>query len=148
MARSASATIPSRMSFPRAIIGALNGQYRFRVHGSDYDTKDGTAVRDYIHVDDLADAHHLALAHLVRDGISDVFNLGTGNGYTVKEIAEAVENASGRPLRIVFGPRREGDPPVLVASAEKARRVLGWSPTRSSITNIIETAWRWHAKGG
>lgn len=139
---------PEPHVIPQAILGALYGQRPFKVHGSDYLTKDGTAVRDYVHVNDLADAHHLALAHLARDGMSDIFNLGTGNGYTVKEIAEAVEMASGRPLPIEFGPRRAGDPPVLVASAEKARRIMGWSPTRSSIANIVQTAWRWHADGG
>jgi UDP-arabinose 4-epimerase len=136
---------PEPHVIPRAIIGALDGRYTFKVHGTDYATRDGTAVRDYIHVDDLGDAHRLALSHLVRGGSSDAYNLGTGNGYTVKEIAEAVEMASGRPLPIEFGPRRAGDPPVLVASADKARRVLGWSPTRSSLANIVQTAWRWHA---
>ena len=116
------------------------------VFGDDFDTRDGTAVRDYIHVLDLAEAHLRALDYLQAGGASDVFNLGTGVGTTVAEIAAAVERCSGRPLKRVVIGRREGDPPALVADAAKARRVLGWEPRLSDIDNIIRTAWRWHAQ--
>ena len=103
-------------------------------------------MRDYIHVADLADAHLKALAYLRDGGASDVFNLGTGVGTTVAEIAGAVERRSGRALQRTVVGRREGDPPALVAAADKARRVLGWAPTQSDIDNIVETAWLWHER--
>jgi len=137
---------PETHLIPLAIAGAMNGDASLRIFGDDFDTRDGTAVRDYIHVADLADAHLKALAYLQSGGASDVFNLGTGVGTTVAEIAAAVERCSGRPLqRIVVG-RREGDPPALVAAADKAREVLGWVPAHSDIDNIIRTAWRWHGQ--
>lgn len=139
---------PEPHVIPLAIRGALSGDHVFTVHGDDYDTRDGTAVRDYIHVADLADAHVRALRHLMRDGEAGAFNLGTGRGVSVAEIAAAVERAAGRAFPRKTGPRRPGDPPVLVASAEKARRMLGWSPRRSDIETIIATAWRWHAQQG
>jgi UDP-glucose 4-epimerase len=105
-------------------------------------------VRDYIHVEDLADAHCRALEYLQNGGASSVFNLGTGVGTTVSEIADAVEKIAGRSFARVVGPRRVGDPPALVAGAEKAASVLGWAPTRSSMEQIIASAWRWHAQGG
>ena len=139
---------PETHVIPLAIRGALASDYVFSIFGDDFDTRDGTAVRDYIHVTDLADAHCRALDHLHGGGASEIFNLGTGTGTTVAEIAAAVEKQAGRPLpRRVIG-RRAGDPPALIAAAEKAERMLGWKPRHSSIDNIVATAWRWHAQGG
>lgn len=137
---------PETHVIPLAIEAAMTGQDTFRIFGDDFDTRDGTAVRDYIHVSDLADAHLKALDYLQAGGASDVFNLGTGVGTTVAEIAAAVERCSGRPLKRIVTGRRAGDPPALVAAADKAREVLGWVPTRSDIDNIIRTAWRWHGQ--
>lgn len=135
---------PETHVIPLAIRGAMRSDYAFTILGNDYDTRDGTAVRDYIHVADLADAHLRGLAHLTGGGASDVFNLGTGHGTTVQEVADAVQAASGRPLPRTLGPRRAGDPPALVADASKAARVLGWKPRRSDIETLIGDAWRWH----
>jgi UDP-arabinose 4-epimerase len=135
---------PETHVIPLAIRGAMQDGYAFTIHGGDYETRDGTAVRDYIHVSDLADAHLRALDHLSAGGHSDVFNLGTGVGTSVRDIADAVERAAGRPIARRLGPRREGDPPALVASAHKAARLLDWRPQRSSIDAIIADAWRWH----
>lgn len=137
---------PETHVIPLAIRGALKNDYIFTIFGNDFDTRDGTGLRDYIHVADLADAHCRALEYLLNGGASDVFNLGTGNGTTVEEIAAAVEYVSGKPLPRKIGPRRAGDPPALVASAEKAERILGWKPQHSDIKNIIASAWRWHAQ--
>jgi UDP-arabinose 4-epimerase len=137
---------PETHVIPLAIRGALKNDYTFTIFGNDFDTRDGTGLRDYIHVADLADAHCRALEYLLGGGASDVFNLGTGNGTTVEEIAAAVEYVSGRSLPRKIGPRRVGDPPALVASAEKAERILGWKPQHSDIKNIIASAWRWHAQ--
>lgn len=136
---------PETHVIPLAIRGAIRNDYTFTIHGGDYDTRDGTAVRDYIHVSDLADAHLRALEHLSDGRRSDRINLGTGSGITVSEIADAVERISGKPLHRIVGPRRPGDPPVLVAAADRAREVLQWVPKRSNIDNIISDAWRWHA---
>jgi UDP-arabinose 4-epimerase len=137
---------PETHVIPLAIRGALNDDYAFTIFGDDFDTRDGTAVRDYVHVADLADAHCRALDRLMEGGESDVFNLGTGVGTTVKEIADAVERVAGRKLPRTVGPRRPGDPAALVASAEKAERLLGWRPRHSDIDTIIRSAWRWHAQ--
>lgn len=131
---------------PLVIMAALGREPSIRIFGSDYATPDGTAVRDYIHVTDLADAHLRALDYLQGGGGSDVFNLGTGVGTSVAEIAAAVERASGCTLDRSVSNRRPGDPPTLVASAEKARGVLGWTPAHSDIDNIIRTAWHWHSQ--
>ena len=139
---------PETHVIPLAIRGALRNDYTFTIFGDDFDTRDGTCVRDYIHVSDLADAHCRALDYLSAGGKSDVFNLGTGVGTTVREIADAVERVAGRTFPRQIGARREGDPAALVASAEKARDVLGWRAQHSDIDTIILTAWRWHAQGG
>ena len=135
---------PETHLIPLAIRGMMQDDFELTVFGDDFETRDGTCVRDYIHVSDLADAHARALDYLLEGGSSDVFNLGTGTGTTVREIIEAVEAVSGAPVRQSVGPRRAGDPPALVASAEKAARVLGWTPARSDINTIIRTAWAWH----
>lgn len=116
------------------------------VYGSDYDTPDGTCIRDYIHVTDLADAHVRALDALFAGEASQALNLGTGAGCSVMQVIEAVRTVTGLEVPHRRGARRDGDPAVLVADASRARAVLGWQPTHSSIGEIVETAWRWHLK--
>jgi UDP-arabinose 4-epimerase len=131
---------------PLAIKGAMDGGFTFTIFGEKLDTRDGTCVRDYVHVTDLADAHLRALGWLDAGRESQVFNLGTGVGTSVKELADAVERISGGKITRKIAPPRGGDPPSLVASAAKAERVLGWKPQHSSIDNIIRTAWAWAEK--
>jgi len=138
---------PETHLIPLAARGALRDDYAFTIFGTDFDTRDGTCVRDYVHVADLGRAHAAALNYLFDGGASAAFNLGTGTGTTVKEVADAVERVSGRPLPRRYGPRRAGDPPVLVASNARAREVLGWTPQQSGIDEIVRTAWAWHTKG-
>ena len=114
--------------------------------GDDYATPDGTCIRDYIHVDDLANAHIAALRHLLGGGASDVFNVGTGEGYSVKDVLAAVERVTGRKVPHVVGPRREGDPARLVADSAKLRAALGWKPVRSSLDDIIRDAWAFETR--
>ncbi len=114
------------------------------VFGDDYPTPDGTCLRDYIHVVDLADAHVLALEYLRKGGASDIFNLGNGQGFSVKEMIAAAEKATGRSIKVGIGARRAGDPAQLIASSEKARSVLGWKPQFTDVEQVIGTAWRWH----
>jgi UDP-glucose 4-epimerase len=111
------------------------------IFGEDYETKDGTCIRDYIHVADLADAHISALNHLMAGGHSDSFNVGTGSGLTVMEVLRAVEEVTGQKVPYVAGARREGDPPSLVANSDKLRKFLGWEPRRSDIRTIVADAW-------
>ena len=115
------------------------------VYGDDYLTPDGTCLRDYIHVVDLADAHMRALDYLRRGGESDIFNLGSGSGFSVKEMIAAAEKATGKAIAVEIGARRAGDPAQLIASSEKARTVLGWQPQFTDVEEVIGTAWRWHA---
>jgi UDP-arabinose 4-epimerase len=134
---------PEPHLIPLAINAALDKRQPLVVNGTDFHTRDGSAVRDYVHVADLARAHALAGEFLMRKDGSHVFNLGTGVGTTVLEVAAAVGRACGDNLTLRAGPRRPGDPPMLVASAEKARRELGWTPTDSTIDFIVETAIAW-----
>jgi UDP-glucose-4-epimerase GalE len=117
------------------------------IFGTDYPTPDGTAIRDYVHVADLADAHVMALGHLTSGGRTDVVNVGTGHGTSVRELLALVESISGRSLYVREGPRREGDPAEVYADNRKALDMLGWRP-RFGAREIIETAWRWHSGGG
>lgn len=135
---------PETHLIPLAIRGAMEGDYELSIFGSDLNTRDGSCVRDYIHVEDLASGHLKALEHLQSGGSSEVFNLGTGVGTTVLEVADAVERVSGVKVRRVLAPPRPGDPPALIASAAKAREKLGWTPQRSHIDAIVGDAWRWH----
>ena len=112
--------------------------------GTDYPTKDGTCVRDYIHVCDLASAHILALDYLLKGGENNVFNLGNGVGFTVREVIDVARDVTGHPIPADECPRRAGDPAQLVASSEKARTVLGWDPQYADLRTIVETAWNWH----
>ena len=114
------------------------------VFGDDYPTPDGTCLRDYIHVVDLADAHVLALEYLRKGGASDIFNLGNGQGFSVKEMIAAAEKATGRSIKVEIGARRAGDPAQLIASSEKARTVLRWKPQFTDVEQVIGTAWKWH----
>lgn len=114
------------------------------IFGDDYDTQDGTCIRDYIHVEDLIDAHILALQYLQKGGESNVFNLGSSKGYSVKEIVEAAREITGHPIPTKIVERRAGDPSTLIASSEKAKQVLGWNSKRTSIHQIIRDAWNWH----
>ena len=114
------------------------------IYGEDYPTKDGTCVRDYVHVVDLADAHMKALNYLRQGNKSDIFNLGSGNGFSVKEMIDAAEKATGEKIKVIKGKRRAGDPAQLVASSEKAEKILGWKPKYTDMESIIRTAWIWH----
>lgn len=114
------------------------------VFGADYPTKDGTCVRDYIHVTDLSAAHVLALDYLLGGGDNNIFNLGNGVGFTVNEVIEAARAVTGHPIPAIVSPRRAGDPAQLVASSEKAKAVLGWKPKYDDLETILSTAWAWH----
>ena len=115
------------------------------IFGTDYPTKDGTCVRDYIHVTDLAQAHILAVKYLMEGNESDIFNLGNGIGFTVKEVIETAKEVTQKPIKAVEEGRRAGDPAVLIASSEKAKKVLGWKPEHADLHEIIESAWKWHS---
>ncbi len=127
------------------VLQVPNGKREFvSIYGSDYDTPDGTCIRDYIHVTDLAKAHILAVKHLINGGESNIFNLGNGVGYSVKEVIETARKVTGHPIPAKEEPRRAGDPARLVASGEKAREILGWEPEIKDLADIISSAWKWH----
>ncbi|MBY3126455.1 UDP-glucose 4-epimerase GalE [Rhizobium laguerreae] len=136
---------PETHAIPLAIDAALGRRQGFKVFGSDYETRDGTCVRDYIHVLDLADAHVRAVEYLLKGGDSVALNLGTGTGTTVRELLGAIEDVSNRPFPVEYIGRREGDSHTLVANNDKARDVLGWVP-QYDLSQIIRSAWDWHAK--
>lgn len=127
------------------ILQVPNGKREsIKVFGTDYPTKDGTCVRDYIHVTDLAAAHILAVKYLIDGNESNTFNLGNGVGFTVNEVIEKAKQVTKLPIKVEQDARRAGDPAVLIASSEKAKEVLGWKPKYDSLETIIETAWNWH----
>ena len=127
------------------ILQVPNGKREFiSIYGDDYDTKDGTCIRDYIHVTDLAQAHILAMDYLMNGGESNIFNLGNGVGFTVKEVIDTAREVTGHPIPAKTTPRRAGDPAQLIASSDKARSVLGWNPQHADLKEIISTAWNWH----
>jgi UDP-glucose 4-epimerase len=134
---------PETHLIPLVLQAAAGTRESIAIFGTDYDTPDGTCIRDYIHILDLADAHSLALNRLRSGAPSDVFNLGTENGNSVREVIAACERISGRQIRVEEAPRRAGDPPRLVASAAKAKSVLGWKPQYDSLEPIVRTAWAW-----
>lgn len=136
---------PETHLIPLALDAATDEGAELQVFGADYSTPDGTCIRDYIHVTDLAEAHVKALEHLIGGGNSMALNLGTGSGHSVKEVITAVEAIAGKPVRTRLGPRRAGDPPVLVADPRRAQSVLGWKAERS-LTEIVSTAWQWHKR--
>lgn len=122
----------------------LGKREHISIFGNDYDTNDGTCIRDYIHVMDLASAHYKALEYLRKDNESNIFNLGNGNGYSVKEVIDVARKVTSHEIPAKLEERRSGDPAVLIASSDKARKVLGWKPEYDSLERIIEDAWRWH----
>ncbi len=127
------------------ILQVPNGKRKaVSIYGDDYDTKDGTCIRDYIHVTDLAQAHILAVEYLRKGGKSDIFNLGNGVGFSVKEVIETARKVTGHPIPASVSPRRAGDPAQLIASSEKAKLILDWKPEHADLDDIIETAWKWH----
>ncbi len=136
---------PETHLIPLAILAAM-GKERLRVFGTDYATPDGTAIRDYIHVSDLADGHLRALKRLQEGSESFTLNLGTGNGYSVRDVIREVERTAGVPVPAEYGPRREGDAPELVADPRLARELLGWTPRHSSLETIVKTAWNWYTR--
>ena len=123
---------------------ALLGKNRLSIYGTDYDTPDGTCIRDYIHVMDLAQAHFLALERLLQGGESATYNLGNGNGYSVREVIAMAEKVSAKKMPLIEAPRRAGDPAQLVASSEKIKKELGWTPKYPKLESIIQSAWNWH----
>lgn len=135
---------PETHLIPLILKVPLGQRDEIHIFGDDYDTHDGTCIRDYIHVLDLVDAHILAVEKLRSGAESNVYNLGNGNGFTVKEVIEAARKVTGHPIPARVMARRPGDPAKLVASAEKAKRELGWEPKYTSITDIVASAWEWH----
>ncbi|WP_052667083.1 UDP-glucose 4-epimerase GalE [Nitriliruptor alkaliphilus] len=138
---------PETHLLPLVLAAAAGHLEHVEVFGDDYPTPDGTCVRDYVHVSDLADAHVRALEHLRAGGASLACNLGTGVGASVLEVIDQVERTTGRSVARCVRARREGDPPELVAAVERARRDLGWNPSRSDLATIVEDAWRWYRSG-
>ena len=137
---------PETHLIPNLFRAALGQIDHIQLFGTDYPTQDGTCIRDYIHVNDLAQAHLLALDALLSGVKSNVYNLGNNNGFSVREVIEKTQAAIGKTIPVKEAPRRPGDPAVLVASAEKIKKELGWQPTYESLETIIDTAWRWHLK--
>jgi len=135
---------PETHLIPIILQVALEKRNKIGIYGDDYPTPDGTCIRDYIHVMDLADAHILALKRLLTGGSSEVFNLGNGEGFSVKEVIEIARKVTGHPIPAEVSPRRAGDPAKLVASSEKAMKILNWEPKSNSLEKIIESAWVWH----
>ena len=137
---------PETHLIPLVLQTALGQRAGVEIFGTDYPTPDGTAVRDYIHVHDLAEAHVLALAHLLKGGSSLALNLGTGQGHSVRAVIDAAERVTGRPIARRETARRSGDPPTLVADARAAQAALGWTPRLSGLDEIVASAWRWHTR--
>lgn len=135
---------PETHLIPLVLLTALGQRDSIKVFGTDYPTPDGTCIRDYIHVADLADAHVLGIKYLLDSGESQIFNLGNGNGFSVKEVIETARQVTGKSIPVEECDRRPGDPPSLVGSSEKAQNILGWKPQYSALEDMITTAWKWH----
>lgn len=135
---------PETHLIPIVLQAALGKRDYITIFGDDYDTEDGTCVRDYVHVVDLVEAHILAMKYLTHGGESNTFNLGSSQGFSVKEIVETARKVTDKDIKAIIGERRAGDPSKLIASSDKARKILGWNPTRTNIENIIKDAWLWH----
>lgn len=135
---------PETHLIPIVLQVALGQREHIAIFGDDYDTPDGTCIRDYIHVEDLIDAHILALQYLKSGGQSEIFNLGSNQGFSVKEIIETAREVTGHPIPAKISERRPGDPSTLIAASDKAKKVLGWKPSRTDIQQIIKDAWNWH----
>lgn len=136
---------PESHLVPLILQTALGQRSDITVFGDDYDTPDGTCIRDYVHVEDLIQAHLLALGYLRNGGESDMFNLGSSQGFSVKEMIDAARTVTGKDIPVKIGARRAGDPGTLIASSDKARSVLGWNPVHASVEKIIGDAWNWHS---
>jgi len=136
---------PESHLIPNLLAAAATGSTA-KLFGEDYPTPDGTCIRDYVHVEDLAQAHRLAMELLERESRGEAVNLGRGRGYSVREVIQAVERVTGRALKVETHPRRAGDPPILVASRAKAKALLNWTPERSDLETIVQTAWSWQRK--
>ncbi|MGN9867227.1 UDP-glucose 4-epimerase GalE [Bacillus swezeyi] len=136
---------PETHLVPIILQTALGQRPHITIFGDDYHTPDGTCIRDYVHVEDLIDAHLAALDYLRDSGQSDVFNLGSSRGFSVKEMIDAARSVTGKELPAKIGARRDGDPSILIAGSDKAKQVLGWKPARTSVAKIIEDAWKWHS---
>jgi len=130
----------------RALKAASGRLDKLQIFGTDYQTPDGTCIRDYIHVDDLSDAHVLAADYLLDGGMSDIFNCGYGNGFSVREVVETVKHVTGIDINIEDSPRRKGDPPELVADSSKIKKSLSWSPRNDDLETIVRSAWEWELK--
>lgn len=137
---------PETHLIPLVLMAALGKRDSISIYGTDYPTPDGTCIRDYIHVTDLAEAHVLGLDYLLKGGDSARFNLGNGNGFSVREVIEMARKVTGRSIEAIECDRRPGDPPALVGSAEKARSILGWNPQYADLEKILTHAWAWHQK--
>jgi len=135
---------PESHLIPIILQVALGKREKIMIFGDDYDTKDGSCVRDYVHVSDLASAHLLALQRLQGGGDSKIYNLGNGKGFSVKEVIDVARKVTGINIKAEIAPRRAGDPATLIASSQKAMKELGWKPKYNSLNTIIETAWEWH----
>ena len=135
---------PETHLIPNILKSAVSGDGKFTIFGNDYDTKDGTNVRDYVQIEDLIDAHVLALKYLVKTNKSDVFNLGTAHGYSNLEILQAARKVTNIEIPYTMGPRRAGDPDSLVADSAKARTILGWQPQHENAEDVMASAWKWH----
>lgn len=137
---------PETHIIPLVLQTAMGKRESVSILGIDYPTPDGTCIRDYIHVVDLAQAHVLGLKQLLKVGESDIFNLGNANGFSVREVIETAKQVTGKTINVIEGDRRPGDPPILVGSAEKAKKVLGWHPQYPELKDILTHAWNWHQK--
>lgn len=137
---------PESHLIPLILDAAIGKREDIKIFGTDYDTPDGTCIRDYIHVTDLADAHIKALEYLKENNQSNEFNLGNGKGFSVREVIDSVKKVTGRDFKVTETQRREGDPAVLIGSAQKAKELLKWDPQYVNIDDIVETAWTWHKK--
>jgi UDP-glucose 4-epimerase len=137
---------PETHLIPLMLLTALGKRESISIFGTDYPTPDGTCIRDYIHVSDLADAHALGLDYLLKGGDSEVFNLGNGNGFSVRQVIDTVSRVTGLSIKVEEYDRRPGDPPILVGSGEKAKKVLGWQPQYPNLEDILFHAWNWHQK--
>ncbi|MGK7917114.1 MAG: UDP-glucose 4-epimerase GalE [Prochloraceae cyanobacterium] len=135
---------PETHLIPLILLSALGKRESIQIFGTDYPTRDGTCIRDYIHVSDLAEAHVLGLEHLLQGGETETFNLGNGNGFSVREAIETARQVIGREITVVESSRRPGDPPILVGSSDRARKILGWQPQYADLGEIIAHAWQWH----
>jgi UDP-glucose 4-epimerase len=137
---------PESHLVPNVLRVASGEKSQLSVFGTDYPTADGTAIRDYVHISDLAEAHILALKHLRQGGQTDFLNLGTGDGYSVMDVIECARKVTGKAIPVKIEARRAGDPPKLVADSRKARSVLGWQPAMSDLSSILRSQWEWRQK--